>query len=107
VASRAIGGDERPRDTNRIRMSWTFIALCGPQPARRGHPSLVALLAARDQRRAETGYAASAFFEEDDDFSDFFDEDSDGVEDSFFEDSVLSAPSFAERSISRLRRFVP
>jgi hypothetical protein len=71
-----------------------------------GHPSLIALLAARDQRRAETAYAASAFFE-DDDFSDLFD-GSDFVSEDFDEsfDSFFSPLSF-DRSISRFRRFVP
>jgi hypothetical protein len=63
---------------------------------------------ARDPRRAqaETAYAASAFFE-DDDFSDFVDE-SDEEDESLFVsfDSFFSPLSF-DRSISRLRRFVP
>jgi hypothetical protein len=79
----------------------------GARPA--GTPFLIALAAQRSERRAETGYAASAFFEEDEDFSDFFDDSEDFEEspESFDFDSDLSPPSLPDRSISRLRRFVP
>jgi hypothetical protein len=69
-------------------------------------PSLVALLAARDERRRTTGYAASDFLAGA--LSDFFDESDFDVSDfdeSF--DSFFSPPSFDDRSISRLRFFVP
>jgi hypothetical protein len=85
---------------------------CGPKPAwgrnpPHGIPSLIALVAQSDGLRAETAYAASAFFAgEAAGFSVFFDPESDDdVEDSVF-DSFFSPPSF-DRSISRLRRFVP
>ena len=74
-----------------------------------GRPSLVALLATLAMRGRTSGYAASAFFEEDDDLSDFFDE-SDDEDESLFEsffDSLFSPPSLPLRSISRLRRLVP
>jgi hypothetical protein len=87
-------------------VAWRFGR--GPLPAS-GPASLTALAAQRSSRRAETGYAASAFFEEDDGFSDFFDE-SDDEDESLFEsffDSLFSPPSLPLRSISRLRRLVP
>jgi len=60
---------------------------------------------------AETAYAASDFFDEEDDESDFFESDDDEEESLFDEslllDSLFSPPSFDDRSISRLRRFVP
>jgi hypothetical protein len=73
-----------------------------------GRHSLVALLATLAMRGRTSGYAASAFFE-DDDLSDFFDE-SDDEDESLFEsffDSLFSPPSLPLRSISRLRRLVP
>ena len=81
-----------------------------PRPGARlaGHPSLIALAARSSERRAETGYAASAFFGEED-LSDFFDESDDEGESLFesFFDSLFSPPSLPLRSISRLRRLVP
>jgi hypothetical protein len=70
--------------------------------------SLVALLAARDERPRTTGYAASDFFAGE--LSDFFESDfdeSDFEESDFDESDLDSAFSLPDRSISRLRRFVP
>jgi hypothetical protein len=76
----------------------------GPAHATDALPSLPCSRPAT-KRRAETGYAASAFFEGD--FSDFFDESEEESAESLDFDSDFSPPSLPDRSISRLRRFVP
>jgi hypothetical protein len=83
----------------------------GPSDRAGTPPSLTALAASCDKRSAETAYAASDFFDEEE-LSGFFESDDEDFEEvsafaeSFF-DSPFSPPSLPERSSSRLRRLVP
>jgi hypothetical protein len=86
-------------------MSWTF----APGPGARERTRFPRC-PVRGPRRAiaETGYAASDFFAGE--LSDFFESDfdeSDFEESDFDESDLDSAFSLPDRSISRLRRFVP
>jgi hypothetical protein len=110
--SAAPRDSERPSCTTWSGTPRTFIAPredLGPGCTARGRDTLPSLPCSRPatKRGAETGYAASDFFAGAESFfeSDFVSEDDD-VEDSVL-DSFFSPPSFPDRSISRLRRFVP
>jgi hypothetical protein len=104
-------GRARTSVTSDLRGTSRTFAWGGPQASVRP-ASLVALLAARDargRRATETAYAASDFFDDEDE-SDFFESEdfvSDDEDDESLPFEPFSPPSFADRSISRLRRFVP